>query len=443
MSSKEMKIAILGAGITGLTIARLLNESGYEIEVYEKEDKIGGLCRSEIVQGFVYDIGGGHVIYSKDKDVLKFMLDILGEENTVKNIRNTKIFYKGNYVKYPFENGLGDLQKEDNFECLVGYIKAEFVRQMGARPPENFKEWIYYHFGKGIAEKFMLPYNEKIWKANLSEMSVDWVQGRVPHAPLEDVVRSSLNISTEGYTHQSLFFYPKEGGIQTFVELLVEPIRAEVLLNAPVKSVVKDGKRWLVNEKAYDKVISSIPIHNLIPLLRDVPQPVIDALYSLRFNSMVSFLIGIDEENISPYSWIYLPDEDNGPCHKITYLSNYSPNNAPRGKSSILAEVTLKSEDKIKIDEEFLVESLHRNKMLQKSKVEFVEHRKIDYAYIIYDLNYQKNTSIVYNYLDGYGIDTIGRFARFKYINMDQAIKEAIEYSKKYETDYCNKHIGL
>ncbi len=89
-----MKTAILGGGLSGITLARLLSQKGVEVTVLEREPVFGGLCRSVSKSGFTFDIGGSHIIFSRDLEVLTFINDILGE-NSQRNDRNTKIFYKG------------------------------------------------------------------------------------------------------------------------------------------------------------------------------------------------------------------------------------------------------------------------------------------------------------------------------------------------------------
>ncbi|MFZ0012280.1 MAG: NAD(P)-binding protein, partial [Halobacteriota archaeon] len=100
-----MITAILGGGLTGLTLGYLLHDKGIAFEILEKETECGGLLRSLHEGGFTFDYGGSHVIFSKDKDAFDFMLKRLGD-NKSKNRRDTKVLYKGHYVKYPFENGL-------------------------------------------------------------------------------------------------------------------------------------------------------------------------------------------------------------------------------------------------------------------------------------------------------------------------------------------------
>jgi len=135
--------AILGGGLSGLTLARLLHERGERIIVLEAEPQIGGLCRSRTNKGFTFDTGGSHIIFSKDGDVLSFMRRMI-TGNEQRNDRNTKIFYKQRYVKYPFENGLYELPEEDRFSCINGFVKNLIaVEKGGIPPPQNFREWIY------------------------------------------------------------------------------------------------------------------------------------------------------------------------------------------------------------------------------------------------------------------------------------------------------------
>jgi len=400
----------------------------------ESEEKVGGLCRSETKDGFVFDIGGGHIIYSKDKKILKFMLKHIGKGNIVQHKRNTKIFYKGRYVKYPFENGLNDLPKEDNFACLIGYIKAHYARQnKGPNEPENFKEWIIWRFGEEIANRFMFPYNERLWKVDLATMDVDWVQGRVPDAPLEAAVRAALGLPSEGYIHQATFYYPVSKGIQGFVDTIAAPIKGDIKVSTPVTSVEKKGEKWMVNGGEYDAIVSTIPLHELVRVLKNADNKIKRAVSQLKYISIATFLIGLDEPTTKPYSWVYLPHKQHGCCHRVTWLSNYSPNNAPQGKSSLLAEVTYLGNTELKIDDGYvkqIIDSLHNNGMLEKNKVCFTAWKKLKYAYILFDLNYRRNTALVYNYLEEIGLPVVGRFATFKYLNMDHVIKQAIELVK-------------
>jgi len=432
---KSMKIAIFGAGLTGLTLGYLLKSKRMDFEILEKENNCGGLMRTLQEDGFTFDYGGSHIIFSKDREILDFMLSLLGD-NKIRNRRNTKIIYKGYYVKYPFENGLADLPKEENFECLYHFVQNLIKKEKEElKPPTNLKEWFYHTFGKGIAEKYLIPYNEKIWKYPLEKISLEWVE-RIPNPPLEDILKSSLGMETEGYTHQLYFYYPKFGGVQALIRSLEGKVNGKVVTNFEVKKIKREDGKWIISnnkrEKLFDKIISTIPIHNLINAL-DAPEEVKNAANNLKYNSLITVMLGLDVKKLNDLTWLYIPQKD-ALTHRVSFPSNYSPYAAPKGKSSVLAEITCNIEDETwKMDDEQIanqvVDELNRLKIIDKTKVCFSKVKRMEYAYVINDLEYDKNIRIVKEFMKRMGIDLVGRFAEFKYLNMDACIKNAIKYT--------------
>ncbi|MEI8344899.1 MAG: NAD(P)-binding protein, partial [Candidatus Omnitrophota bacterium] len=230
-----MHIGILGGGLSGVSFQYFLKHNS---EVLEAQEVVGGLCRTFQKDGFSYDIGG-HILYSKDADWMAWVRRLLAS-NCRECRRANQVLYKGRYVKYPFENGLGGLEKEEAYECLIGYLQNPYPK------PSNFREWIYHTFGKGIAEKYLIPYNEKIWKYPLERMGLEWVE-RVPKPPACDIVKSALGLETEGYLHQLNFLYPKEGGIQSFVQSFVKD-SSRITTGFKISHVKKISGGWSVSD---------------------------------------------------------------------------------------------------------------------------------------------------------------------------------------------------
>nr|WP_245249576.1 FAD-dependent oxidoreductase [Methanolinea mesophila] len=427
----------MGGGLTGVTLSRLLTETGDEVTVLEAASRIGGLCRSRTEQGFTFDAGGSHIIFSRDCEVLSFMVDAL-RGNRNERIRNTKIFYKGRYVKYPFENGLAGLPKDDLFFCINEFIKTLIAEEKGElAPPENFRDWIYFTFGKGIAECYMVPYNEKIWNFPVGKMSHHWVEGRVPRPPVEDVIKSAIGIETEGYTHQAVFTYPVTGGIEAVIRAIAEPVRETIRTNFPVRSVKREDDEWVIgdgdSEIRAERLISTIPLQNLIPALNDVPLTVAEAVKNLKYNSVACIFIGIRGE-VPPYSWVYLPDPETGLMNRISFPSNYSPGVAPEGHGSILAEITYNEGDAVSLmsDQDLISHvtlSLEKMGVIDRTRVVYSGVERQEFAYVVYDLDYQKNIRIIRDYFDRVGIDLVGRFSQFEYLNMDGCIRSAMNYA--------------
>ena len=432
-----MKTAILGGGLTGLTLGYLMKQQEIDFEILEKNQECGGLMRTLRHDGFDFDYCGSHVIFSKNTEVLDFMLDLLGQ-NKVRNRRNTKILYKGRLVKYPFENGLSDLPKEENFECLYCFIQNMIRKERGELgKPNNLKEWFSYTFGEAIAEKYLMPYNEKIWKYPPERMSLDWVE-RIPSPPMEDVIKSSLGISTEGYIHQLHFYYPKVGGIQALTKSLENKIGDSVVTNFEVAKISGTNGKWIISngnqERLYEKIISTIPIQSLVKAT-DAPKKIKETANDLKYNSLITVMMGLRRKLNKNLSWLYIPDRKIL-THRVSFPSNYSQHVAPAGMSSVMAEITCKIEDALwrKKDEEIanhVINDLHHLKIIDKKDVYFALTKRAEYAYVINDLNYNKNIKKIRNYFAKMGIGLAGRFSEFKYLNMDACVKSAMDYFKQ------------
>ena len=86
-----MRTAVLGAGISGLSASRLLVERGYDVTIYEKNKTVGGLARSRVTDGILYDPHGGHILNSKHPEVMEWVFSLYGKENWKFTERNAKI----------------------------------------------------------------------------------------------------------------------------------------------------------------------------------------------------------------------------------------------------------------------------------------------------------------------------------------------------------------
>ncbi len=434
-----MKTAILGAGLTGITLARLLHEKGDGVIVLEREPEYGGLCRSITKSGFTFDIGGSHIIFSRDTQVLAFMCDVLGR-NSKQNKRNTKIFYKGLFIKYPFENGLHQLPKDDLYFCINEFIRTLIAVENGRLPPpSNFREWINYTFGKGIADLYMIPYNEKIWKYPAELMSMHWVDGRIPRPPVGDVIRSAIGIDTEGYTHQSVFSYPLMGGIEAMVREIAKPVEENIQTGFHVTSIKNENGKFIISNKkrviSAERLISTIPLQELLPCLDAAPENVNRACSELKYNSIACVFLGI-KGKVPDISWMYIPEKELGLFNRISFPSNYSPHVALPGHSSILIEITYREGDETSQMQDrhiidHVIKALEKMKIIIRDDVVYSSVMRQKYAYVIYDLEYQRNIATVKEYCAANGIGLVGRFAEFEYLNMDGCIRNVINFVEK------------
>ena len=430
-------IGVLGGGLSGLVLASRLGDA----EVLEREGRAGGLCRSLVAEGFTFDPHGSHVLFSRNPDAMAFYERLL-QGNVCRRRRNTKVFYKGRYVKYPFENGLADLPVGDNFACLLGYVQAYVGRAVGASPkPTNFKEWMLQRFGKGITECYLLPYNEKIWKTPAEEMGTEWVEGRVPDPPLEDVVKASLGIPTEGYTHQLNFLYPRDGGVESLVQALLPDV-PRIRTGFAVTSIRKRGDRWIVGdgreEREYDGLVSTIPIPELVRAIEGAPADVRAAGSALTHRSLVTVMVGLDRPKLNDFSWVYFPTPEDGWFNRISFPSNFSDRVAPDGASSAMAEITCNAGDAIWASSdralaEHVIDHADRLGIFRSSDVAMTRVARTRYAYVVFDRAHRRNLDLVNAYAERIGLKLLGRFGQFDYINTDQVILRSMALAKVLE----------
>ena len=434
MPRTTLKTAILGAGISGLSLARFLIEGGVpaeELHIFEASNEVGGLCRSKVVDGFTYDRAGGHILYSKDAAARDWMVSCTGGPDAFsESARQTRIRFGDRWVHYPFENGLCDLPPEINQECISGYIAAWKARtDSGSNAPDDFDSWVRWRFGEGIHAHFMQPYNEKIWKRDLRELSSDWVAGRVPEAPLEDVIKASEGVRTEGYVHQSIFQYPQHGGFQAITDGIASTLTERVRLNTRVTQLTRHGEGWRVDGEDFDLVVSTLPMTELPKLIEGMPQEVSAAMGGLLFNSLSSILLAIDHDEQPQHSWVYLPHESQGPANRVTYISNYSDHNAPAGRSGLQCEVNWRGDEPAP-GKELAAEvtaGLENAGILESGQVLFSDRTDVRHAYIVYTHGFADRRQRSIDWLESQGIHPLGRFGRFDYYNSDQCVIAARE----------------
>ncbi|HJJ64403.1 MAG TPA: FAD-dependent oxidoreductase, partial [Methanocorpusculum sp.] len=261
------------------------------------------------------------------------------------------------------------------------------------------------------------------------------MDGRVPRPPVEDIIKSAVGIETEGYTHQSVFSYPVVGGIEALVRAIEAPVLDKIKTGCEVTKVERAGDGWKVTAggEVYDadRVISTVPLHVLLPMLSDIPQEIRDTVAALRYNSIACISVGI-KGDIPDISWMYVPEMKWGAFNRLSFPSNFSTKVAPDGCSSILAEITYNEGDEIsKMTDAEIIEHTVSGLREMGLAADNVVHTAVDrfkYAYVVYDVDYLENIKTAREYLEGLGLDLVGRFSQFEYLNMDGCIRSVLNF---------------
>lgn len=427
------KIVILGAGLAGLSAAYQLEQNGeHGYTVLEKENTVGGLCRTVYNKGFLFDYTG-HLLHPKKKHFAGELIKKLLKGNLKIINRDTWIFSEGVSTRYPFQENVYGLSPEVVKECVLGYIEAE--RKHKTKENQSFHDWIICNFGKGIAKHFMVPYNKKMRSCdNLRKLTTEQLLGYVPRPDMKEVINGALFSKRSKLGYNASFYYPEQGGIQVLPDALAASCR-NIELGCTVtridlkKKKIKSSK--FPEGQPYDILVSSIPLKELIlNIIEDVPENVAKAARGLKYNSVLNINFGIRRKKITDRHWIYFP-EDKFSFYRAGFLTNFSKSLAPGNMSSIYTEISYKPEDR----EKTLADIRNKSKKAWKDLIaaevidkddEMVVSQalNIDYAFIKFDREYSKNIKTINNYLNKNGIHIIGRYGRWEYSAMEDAILE-------------------
>ncbi len=424
-------IGILGGGVSGIALAAHLGE---DVDVLEKSAHTGGLCGTIVENGFTFDAAGPHIMFSKNKEVLALMIEVL-DGNVHQNRRENRIYFKGKLVKYPFENDLASLPPQDNFECILGYLQNPHAND----EPTNLAEWSYKTFGEGISDKYFVPYNAKIWNYDPHKLGLEFV-ARIPKPPMEDVLKSAIGIPTEGYLHQLYYSYPTVGGFEAIVHGFEKRVRGEIHTSWRVALIARDGEGWRVTsdageERWYRTLVNTIPLHELLKVWPEAPAKTRELATKLHYNSLVNVLIGCNTDPGHNYTALYVPDTEIV-FHRLSFPKAFGEKCVPPGGSSIMAEITTNAGDGIwEMNDDELFERV----IADVERIGFVDRRSIVYkrvarflyGYPVYDLEYRKNVTDMRASVAATGLHLLGRFAQFDYINSDVCIERALALAKE------------
>lgn len=414
MEIRRNNIAIIGAGISGLSAAHLLKDR-YNVVVFEKEATPGGLIRCRRVDGSLYHLCGGHVFNSKRQDVLDwFWSKFMREEEFVKTDRNSVVFMAdGKHIPYPVENHIYLFDNETQKAFIEDLLTI--ARNEGYEP-SNFEEFLKHRFGETLYRLYFRPYNEKVWRRSLTNVPLSWLEGKLPMPTVQEMIFNNINqVKEKSFVH-STFWYEKMNGSQYIADKLAQDI--DVRYNAGIESVERVSDGWSINGEMFDAVVFCGNIKQLPSLLKgvDISQFAAD-IDSLEYHGTTSVFCEIEA---NPYSWIYLPDSRYD-SHRIICTGNFSPSNNAEGKMTATVEFT------DEISKEEIIEQLKRIPMNPK----YLDHHYNKYTYPIQDVNTRGMVASLKEHLASECFYFTGRFADWEYYNMDVAIGAAMDLCKK------------
>lgn len=415
-----MKIAIIGTGISGLSVANLLKDKGHEIVLFEKQDRHGGLIKCDVIDTVLFHKVGGHVFNSKNQQVLDWFWSYFDKESEfVKVKRNAKILFQDKIIGYPIENYLYKLNKE-TVSCIINELID--LQKNESKSPfsySNFEEFLKNNFGNTLYQIYFKPYNNKIWKTDLSTIPMDWLEGKLPMPNFKEIIISNIVAEEEDQMVHSSFFYPKQGGSQFIVDRLSKNL--DIRNNQKISSISKYNDKYTLNEETgFDKIIYCGDIRQLPDYMESLlaDNVNIDNIHKLRSNGTSNLLCETDSNDIS---WLYIPEEFTD-AHRIIYTGNFSDsNNGNHTRKTCVVEFSGKVEYERMLEE---IKKLPGN--LTPITYNFEPN-----SYIVHDKGTKELINNIKSIFEKENIYLLGRFAEWEYYNMDKCIESAMAIAEK------------
>lgn len=416
---KSTKYLVIGAGISGLSFANFIENNDYLI--VEKDTEIGGYCRTIKNNNYIWDYAG-HFYHFKTEEMRNFFLEKMQEEGMVNQVKNTKIYYKGELINYPFQTNIHQLEKQEFIDCLYDLYNKEEKENY-----DSFLDMLYGKFGKSIVEKFLKPYNEKLYACDLNKLDKDAMGRFFPYADIKQIIANMK--SNENKSYNDTFLYPKKGAI-AFIEKLYDGLNKDnIMLSAEVISIDMENKIANLSngEKIqYEYLINTAPLNKYFELINNAKAK--DLAKEMSYNKVLVFNLGFEKGSDFKEHWIYFPDKSIN-FYRVGFYNNI----LNEEKLSMYIEIGFSKNDEIDVEKElkYTLDNLEKIGITKNNKL-------LEYSTIIMDPAYVhingKTNSKLENYMkemESKNIYTTGRYGAWTYCSMEDCMLAAKNIASK------------
>lgn len=377
------KIIIVGAGLSGATIARLFADSGKDVTVVDKRATIGGNAYDFVDKnGITVQPYGPHIFHTKEKVVFDFL-----SKFTEWNVYEHKVLanIKGKLVPVPFN--LTSLfacfpkaKAERIYNILmneVGLDKKVSILQLKEHKNAEIREFADY-----VYNNIFYKYTKKQWKMKPEDLG-EAVMSRVPvYVSYED------RYFTDDYQ-----FMPKKGFTEMITNMLRHP-HIRLKLNTDADKIVsfEDGKIYLEG-KEFDGIV--------------IYTGRVEEIFGYKFGALTYRTLKFKFKTLNRSSFQKAAVVNYTTSHKFTRITEFT-------------KFTCDKKDKTVIVKEY-------------SK----KCKKADMPY--YPVPTESNCALYETYAkeaEKYkNLYLLGRLANYKYINMDIAVYNAMKLYEKISED--------
>lgn len=429
MENKK-KILIVGAGISGLTLGYKLSESGHDVVILEKENNVGGLAKSFVYDGFIFDIGP-HRFFTHVKEVENFIKKILkGNFNYVQ--RDCAIYFQEKYYTWPLAfTELFRLPKTLLLKCWTDLLLTVFSSRSG----KDLESFSRARFGRTLYNIFFKDFNEKVTGMPCNRIDRKWLQSGIEKVMIDKRLQlrtlSDLLRPRNIFSARRLNFIYPNGGIKLFSDKLAEQIQnkgGRIITNAGSIALELNNNKVVSagfsgENMPVDWLIWTGPLEELSRLVNvDAPK--------LRYIDLIIYNIRTKRPINTKRQWVYFGEKD-FVFSRVSYPQNFWPNNVPYGKGSLCVEVPISNEiSKINLTalQKDIIQGLEKSNVCRSDDILGIQTEVILQAYPLYELNYQDELDrFKLKIASVKNLKCLGRLACFSYNNMDDSIMSSLE----------------
>lgn len=437
------RIAVLGAGMAGLGAAHRLRAEGLQgVKLYDQKTYAGGHAATFVHStergDFLFD-DGPHISFTQDERIQNLFAEAVGGEFEVLHTRIDNL-WQGHRLKHPAVCNLHGLPTDLVVRVIEDFCAARDARQNGEFP--DYAQWLVATYGQTFAETFPMAYGRKYHTAEAAEMTTDWLGPRLYRPDLAEVLRGALEPETPDVHYVSHFRYPTRGGFEAFLRGFVDASHIELGRRVtgidPQDRILRfaDGRH-----EPYDRLISSFPLPVLIDLIDDSPEEIRSAASKLACTHCVLVDLAVDREDVSEHHWTYFYDDDLI-FTRVSFPHLLSPNSAPKGTSTIQAEIyyskkyrplgSVEPGPELDAHIEPTIRDLERAGILRPDDSILLRHASlIPWANIIFDHDRAPALKKIFAYLDELGIAWGGRYGEWGYHWTDESFKSGEAAAQK------------
>ena len=425
---ESVRTLIVGAGISGLATAAFSKDR--DLLVLEADAEIGGYCKTVRQDGFVWDYSG-HFFHFKHPEIEAWVRARMRKQRVITVQRKAFIQFGGARIDFPFQKNIHQLPRQDFVDCLhdlffarAGALGIPGVEKQAATE-DNFKQMLYARFGRAIAEKFLIPYNEKLYACDLATLDKDAMGRFFPQADLVDILRNMKTPDNASYN--ATFTYPEGGAIEYVKALAAGVPSSQIALNERLLSVDLAQKRAKTSRREiqFERLVSSAPFASLARMA-DVPH---DASV-FTWNKVLVFNLGFDAKGPRDVHWIYYPDRG---C--VFYRVGFYDNIFDSDRMSLYVEVGFAAGATVDVE-------ATRLRVLADLKAQgVVTHQKLiahhsvvmDPAYVHITQGSITEQTRVAGILAQQDVHTLGRYGGWTYCSIEDNIVEARALVSRWE----------